>query len=216
MPKPLVIFDLDGTLLDTQASIAEAFNRALAELDAPPRDVEEFRFIIGDGARVAASRCLPEERQSDQEIDQCLAGFKRHYDDTWQDAVPYDGIVDMLDGLRGKVHLAVLSNKDDAFTQQCIAHSFDDVFDSILGHRPEFGLKPDPAGALHILRTFSASPDDSMMVGDMAIDMKTSVACNITGVGVLWGFRDAPELTSAGARHIISAPSDMLNLVTTL
>ncbi|MBL6688837.1 MAG: HAD family hydrolase [Pseudomonadales bacterium] len=215
MRKPLVIFDLDGTLLDTQASIAEAFNRSLAELGAPPREVEEFRFIIGDGARVAASRCLPENRQSDQEIDRCLEGFKRHYDETWRDAMPYDGVNAMLASLRGQVHMAVLSNKDDPFTQQCIADSFGDTFDVVLGHRPEFGLKPDPAGAFHIMQTLSASPDDSMMVGDMAIDMKTSVACNITGVGVLWGFRDAPELISAGAKHIISAPSDLLNLVTT-
>jgi len=211
--KPLVIFDLDGTLLDTQASIADAFNRSLAEMDAPARDVEEFRFIIGDGARVAASRCLPDDRQSAQEIDRCLAGFKRHYDDTWRDAGPYDGIEIMLDSLRGHAQMAVLSNKDDSFTQQCIANSFDDVFDLVLGHRPEFGLKPNPAGAQHIMQTLRVSPDDSMMVGDMAIDMKTSVACNMTGVGVLWGFRDEQELTDSGAKHIISKPSEMLKLV---
>lgn len=211
--KPLIIFDLDGTLLDTQASLADAFNRALEEMNAPAKAVEEFRYIIGDGARIAASRCLPEERQSDDEIDRCLAGFKRHYDNTWRDAQPYPGIETLIASLRSKAHLAVLSNKDDFFTQKCISNYFEGDFDMVLGHRPEFGLKPNPAGGQHIMDILSVPANNTMLVGDMAIDMKTAVACNISGVGVLWGFRDEPELTSAGASHVIKEPSELIKLV---
>ncbi len=216
MNKPLVIFDLDGTLLDTQASLAEAFNRALAELNAQTRAVEEFRYIIGDGARVAASRCLPADRQSEEEVELCLERFKYHYDSTWSQASPYEGIADMLEALRPAASLAVLSNKDDVFTQQCIAHYFPESFDLVLGHKPEFGLKPDPAGALHLINSLSASTENSLFVGDMAIDMQTARRCDLAGVGVLWGFRDEPELTSAGARHIIRTPAELIHLVAEL
>lgn len=213
MNKPLIIFDLDGTLLDTQASLARAFNLSLAELEAPQRDVSEFRYIIGDGAKVAARRCLPEERQSNTEIERCLAGFKKHYERTWSEAQPYEGIVQMLDAVSGSAQLAVLSNKDDAFTQKCISHYFPGKFDHVVGFREEFGLKPDPSGARYLMRQASANEDNVVIVGDMAIDMNTASACNVTGVGVLWGFRDEPELSSAGARHIVAKPSELVRLV---
>ena len=216
MNKPLVIFDLDGTLLDTLASIAAAFNQSLGDLDAPPREVRAFRHIVGDGARVAAGRCLPDDRQTDDEIEQCMRGFQRYYASCWSEAKPYDGIKATLDSLKEAAWLAVLSNKDEAFTRRCVEHYFPGMFDQVVGYRPELGHKPDPAGGLHILNRLNVAADDSMLVGDTATDMNTAAACKMRGVGVLWGFRNEQELRAAGADHIISHPSDLTVLLKNL
>lgn len=214
MSKPLVIFDLDGTLLDTLASIAGAFNLSLADMNAPPTDVRAFRHMVGDGARATASRCLPDDRQTDEEIEQCLRGFQHYYSSCWSEAQPYDGIPAALESLQEGAWLAVLSNKDDAFTRLCIEHYFPGVFDLVLGYRPELGHKPDPAGGLHIMNRLKAAADDTLLVGDTATDMHTAAACKMRGLGVLWGFRDEQELRAAGADRIISHPSGLTRLLT--
>ncbi len=205
MNKPeLLIFDLDGTLLDTLTTIAEAFNLALEDMDCPTHPIVDYRYIVGDGVSVAAKRGLPADRQ--QDIEECIERFKSYYDNNWHQAKPYDGIVPLLESLKGRVPLAVLSNKDEKFTRQIIDHVMPGTFDVVLGFRAPFKHKPDPAGANWIMSEIGVDPSATWMIGDTATDMKTANACSMTGVGVLWGFRDEKELTANGASLITPSP----------
>lgn len=210
-----VIFDLDGTLLNTLTSLADSFNRALQSLGHPAHPVEAYRHFIGDGVRKCAERCLPSET-SNQTIERCIALQRRNYREGWRnDTFPYEGIPTLLAELKFlDLKLGVLSNKDDEFTQKCVAHFFPDVwFDAVVGHSVDIPHKPDPAGGRLVTKTFEARPDEILYVGDSDTDMKTAHACNMISVGVLWGFRDRRELLDAGAEHIIEQPSQLLDLV---
>lgn len=205
MDKPdLLIFDLDGTLLDTLTTLAEAFNRALEDLACPTHPIVDYRQIIGDGVTVAAQRCLPKNRQND--VDQFIERYKHYYNENWHEAKPYRGIVPLLNGLKGKVQLAVLSNKDDSFSRQIIDHTLPETFDIVLGFRKPFKHKPDPASGQWIMSECGAAPSRTWLIGDTATDMKTAVACNMLGVGVLWGFRDEKELIDNGAGQVVDSP----------
>lgn len=209
----LIIFDLDGTLLDTLESIAQAYNSALTFSGYPTHPVEEFRRIIGDGARVAAQRCLPNDRQTESDIETCLEQFQLHYEQLWATASPYADIMKLLSSLPQNLKLAVLSNKDDRFTQHCVEHFFPDIFDYVLGHRPDIPHKPAPEGGNKLMTDLGISPSSSWLIGDTATDMNTATACGIKGVGVLWGFRDKDELISSGAEVIVDAPMQILELL---
>ncbi|MFT7219870.1 MAG: phosphoglycolate phosphatase [Candidatus Azotimanducaceae bacterium] len=215
MPQPIeiAIFDLDGTLLDTLDSLAKAFNLALCDIDCPNHDVQAYKLIIGDGARVAAQRALPADRQGDDHLDACVARFKHHYDQSWQTAVPYGGIVAVLNELKGQIPLAVLSNKDQVFTSQCVDYFFPDMFDTAVGFSEHVKHKPDPSGAIQVAAKLGSSTARACMIGDTATDMNTAVACDMTGIGVLWGFRDQNELEQSGALHIIHTPDALIPLI---
>jgi len=208
----LIIFDLDGTLLDTLESIAMAYNRTLRSSGYPTHPVEAFRQIIGDGARVSAQRCLPNDRQSESDIKHCLEQFQQHYEQLWEAASPYPDILKLLSSLPHEQKLAVLSNKDDRFTQRCVEHFFPATFDYVLGHRPDIPHKPNPEGGNKLMTTLGISRTSTWLVGDTATDMNTATACKVTGVGVLWGFRDRAELISSGAANIVDAPMQLLEL----
>lgn len=213
MTQPALIFDLDGTLLDTLQSLAEVFNTMLSDQGFPTHSVEAYRQIIGDGVSVAVERALPDDEISAEAIDRGVAQFREIYHDNWQTARPYPGIEALIDELVGHFPLAVLSNKDDAFTQRCINHFFPGYFDVIYGHRQGFKHKPDPAMGLALCSELGVAPDLSLMIGDTATDMKTAVACGMTGVGVLWGFRERQELTDHGASYLIRSPADLTALL---
>lgn len=209
----LIIFDLDGTLLDTLESLALAFNRSLVDMNCAERSVAEYKRIVGDGALVAVRRCLPDERQRDNDIQRCAEMFRKHYAENWQTASPYPGITALLSTLKTRTHLAVLSNKDEQFTEQCVQHFFPDDFDLVVGHSEFVKHKPDPSGASKIMQALKVTADETWMVGDTAADMRTAVACKMTGVGVLWGFRDQQELADSGAQYIIQSPHYLLDLI---
>jgi len=208
-----IIFDLDGTLLDTLASLAKAFNMALADLNCPPHPVDAYRRIIGDGARVAAMRALPEKRQSSRDIELCVGHFQRHYAENWQTATVYGGISELLSELKPDYPLAVLSNKDESFTRQCCDHFFPGLFTLAIGFSDRVIHKPDPSGAMRIAAHLDTDVRDLWVIGDTATDMKTAVNTGMTGVGVLWGFRDRNELAISGATHIIENPSELTGLL---
>ena len=208
----LIIFDLDGTLLDTLTSIAGAFNAALSSSGYPTHPVEAFRQIIGNGAAVAAQRCLPSDRQSGADIKHCIEQFQQHYEQLWVTASPYQDILDLLTSLPPELKLAVLSNKDDHFTQRCVEHFFPATFDYILGHRPDIPHKPNPQGGNKLMAALGTSRSSTWLIGDTATDMNTAAACKVAGVGVLWGFRERAELISSGAANIVDAPMQLLEL----
>lgn len=207
-----LVFDLDGTLLDTLASLAESFNHALENSGHPTHETEDYRYFIGDGAVTAVERALPVENRSPENIAECVGHFRDHYDQNWHRATIYPGVGELLEQLSG-IPLAVLSNKDDPFTRQCIDYFFPGVFQVTAGASELVRHKPDPSGPEYIAGELGTGCESLWMIGDTATDMKTAVATGMTPVGVIWGFRERDELANHGAIHIIDAPADLLALL---
>jgi phosphoglycolate phosphatase len=214
-----VVFDLDGTLLNTLEGHAGSFNRALQSLGLPAHGIDAYRYFIGDGATRCAERAVPAERRGDQSlIEACVSYFRQDYEQTWhQTTRPYAGINDMLGRLQDAgLLLAVLSNKDHAFTDQMVRTSFDAIRFACVagyGYRGIVQHKPDPSGPGLIAEVLGQSTHDLAMVGDTATDMTTATACHMLPIGVSWGFRDRAELEGAGARHIIARPAELPDLL---
>lgn len=190
----LVIFDLDGTLLDTVADLGEAVNHALAKRGLPLHSREEYIRKVGHGVRNLVTISLPEELQSDEAlIDECLADFKAWYTahiDVYTH--PYPGMQQLLRDLHSKgVKLAVASNKFQSGTEYLVDKFFGDVpFAAILGNREGFPLKPDPAIVEECLRCAGVQRSEAILVGDSLTDMKTAENGGIPGMAVSWGYRD--------------------------
>jgi len=211
-----VIFDLDGTLLDTLRDIAEAANQVLLELGYPEHSLDAYRYLVGDGVRVLFHRALPDGVGTDQVVDRCVESFERRYAETWdRTSAPYPGIESLLELLeRRGIPMAVLSNKPHAFTLQCASRFFaPGQFDPVLGQRPHVARKPDPAGVDEICRHWGLPAGRVFYLGDTNTDMWTARAAGCVAVGVTWGFRPASELEASGARFLIDAPMDLLQLL---
>lgn len=216
MPFDAVLFDLDGTLLDTLEDIADAANRALARHSYPLHPVASFRYFVGEGARTLVERTLPEEARDTHTIDRLYAEFRGEYARNWKAKTrPYDGVPELLDGLVARgLKIAVLSNKPDDFTRRCVGELLGAwTFDAVLGHHDGIPPKPDPTGALRVAAALGVPPKRILLAGDSAIDMATAVAAGMFPVGVLWGFRTREELESSGARAVIEAPGELLALL---
>lgn len=210
------IFDLDGTLIDSLADLAEAVNRMLEERGYPRAPLSVFPRYIGDGVRALVTRALPPDVLDKEDINARVADYQRHYTDTWHDKTrPYAGMVETLHELRSRgLKLAVLSNKPDHFTKLCCTHFFPDVpFDPVLGARSGVPRKPDPHGALEICEQLQVRPEDCAYIGDSGIDMETAVRARMLPVGVRWGFRGEAELREHGAKELVSHPDDLVCLV---
>jgi phosphoglycolate phosphatase len=211
-----VLFDLDGTLLDTLEDIADAANSVLARHRYPTHPVADYRFFVGEGARTLVERTLPEKARDGNTIDRMYAEFRGEYARNWNAKTrPYDGVPDLLDGLVGRgVKIAVLSNKPDDFTRRCVEELLGDWdFDAVLGHHDGIPPKPDPTGALQVASMLGVAPGRVLFVGDSSIDMQTAVAAGMFPVGVLWGFREREELEASGARAIIGVPMELIALL---
>ncbi len=219
MPFKAIIFDLDGTLLDTLEDLASAANRVLEKNGFPTHDMNAYRYMVGDGAVVLMRRALPEDRRSDVTIHDCVQAFRAEYEREWKIKTrPYEGVAEMLNALAAHdVKMAVLSNKPDDFTKRCVSEYFPQwTFDLVLGQRDSVPLKPDPSGALEISRFLNISSSQFVYLGDTAIDMKTAVSAGMYPVGALWGFRSGQELLENGARLLIKRPTELLRLLDTI
>lgn len=218
MDYSAVIFDLDGTLLDSLADIAEAANRVLASRELPTFDVSTYRQFVGKGVRALMERALPATHQDPETIAAASDQFRRVYSQTWNlTTQPYPGIRELLTtlGQRG-VKLAVLSNKPHVNTTTCVNEFFDaTTFVAVLGQRHDIPCKPDPASALEIAEMLDITPDQTLFVGDSNVDMQTAVNSGMKGVGVSWGFRSREELLASGASLVIDHPRQLLDLVRT-
>ena len=211
-----ILFDLDGTLLDTLEDLATAANRALGTLGLPAHPTDAYRVFVGDGLRTLAERILPGEQRSAAQVDALVAAFEREYSRTWNErTAPYAGVPDMLDRLTGDGYrMSVLSNKPDAFTRLCVEQLLPHwTFAPLYGQRPGVPKKPDPAAALAIAAELGLDPAEVLYLGDTATDMHTARAAGMAAVGVLWGFRSADELHAAGARHLITHPGELAPLL---
>jgi len=216
MPYKAILFDLDGTLLNTLEDLGDAANRVLAARGFPTHKLDEYRYFIGDGTAMLITRALPEGQQNDDTIRACLKALLEDYGRNWKVKTrPYDGVTEMLDGLTARrIKMAVLSNKSHDFTKRCVADLLPNwTFDVVLGQRDTVPLKPDPAGALEVAERLNIPPANFLYLGDSAVDMKTAITAGMFPVGVLWGFRLAEELQENGAQALIERPSEVLNLL---
>jgi len=214
--KQAVVFDLDGTLLDTLEDLANAVNRVLEGHRFPVHPLDAYRYFVGDGARTLFERVLPPQECDEPMIQQCLAEFREDYGKHWNIRTrPYPGIAAMLDELAARgTRLAVLSNKPHETTLKCVEGILPEwTFELVLGQRPGIPKKPDPAGALEIAERMELRPEDFLYLGDTGTDMLTAKAAGMLGVGALWGFRTAEELTAHGARQLIAAPVELPGLL---
>lgn len=210
-----VIFDLDGTLLDTIQDLACAANTVLEKNGLPGHGVEQYKEFVGDGLRVLMERITP-PGQSDEDLDRLCALFKEIYADCW-DATsrPYAGITRMLEKLHELgVPCGVLSNKPHEFTIQYTSRFFAaGSFASVLGQRDAVPKKPDPAGALEIASFLHADPESCLFVGDSGVDMQTGINAGMQTIGVLWGFRKQFELEHNKADHLVTRPMEIVDYV---
>jgi len=219
MNNKAVVFDLDGTLLDTLEDIAESMNNVLQKRGFPIHPLGAYRNFIGDGARMLINRSLPAGERIEKIIAECSASFKEEYLRNWNKTTkPYDGIVKTLDELvKNKLKLAVLSNKPDIFTKMCVNEFLDShKFQVVLGQRDDIPPKPDPTGAKLIADHLRIEPGHILYIGDSGVDMKTAIYAGMVPIGVLWGFRPKEELIKNGAKAVISSPQEIITHISTL
>lgn len=212
-----VIFDLDGTLLDTLEDIGRAMNAVLEQRGRPPRPLDEYRHLVGEGMEALARRVLSEPEAEPDAIAEIVRDYRALYDRIWREnSRPYPGVRELLDGLikRG-LRTAVLSNKSHPFTVAMTRELLSHPFDVIRGARPGVPLKPDPTVALEIATAMGAPPNDMVFLGDTKVDMLTARAAGMVPAGALWGFRDAGELRASGAAVLLERPLDLLALIDT-
>jgi phosphoglycolate phosphatase len=211
-----VLFDLDGTLLDTIEDLADSMNAALNGLGFPGHSADACKQFVGDGVEMFAFRALPETHRDDATVARCAADMREAYRECWRlKTRPYEGITELLDGLtRLNLKMAVLSNKPDDFTKAMVAELLAKWrFDPVLGVRPSVPKKPEPTAAIEIATKLELLPERFLYLGDTGTDMKTATAAGMFPVGALWGFRTAEELRSSGAEVLVDHPREVLDLL---
>ncbi len=216
MPFRAVLFDVDGTLLDTLQDLADSVNAVLIRSAYPPHDADAYRYFIGDGSTELARRALPESVRDAVDLDAMVQTIDEEYTRRWAvHTHPYPGIPTLLTAIsRLGLKQCVLSNKKQSFTGMTLAHFLPEHhFDIVIGAQPGLPRKPDPTTALYIARQVKVNPADFIYVGDTATDMQTAAAAGMYPVGVLWGFRDAAELLNSGAAVLAAKPDDILTLL---
>jgi len=216
MKHRAVVFDLDGTLLDTLRDLAESVNSVLSRSGFPEHSLEAYRQFVGDGVEELARRVLPEGHRDEATITRILAGVREEYRQRWPNHTrPYEGIPELLDALTARrIKKAIVTNKPDDSTRIMVARLLPRwEFDVIVGATAGLPRKPDPKGAIEAARRLRLSPGAILYVGDSDIDMKTANAAGMYAVGVLWGFRPADELIRNGAKVLISKPLELLELL---
>jgi phosphoglycolate phosphatase len=211
-----VIFDLDGTLIDTIGDIGDSMNRVLANKNFPTHTHSAYRTFVGDGSRMLIERALPEKYRKDAIIDACYKEYIEDYSQNYNvKSKLYDGIPQLMDALSAKgLRLAVLSNKPDAITRNCVKTFLSAWhFEAVFGQRDSVPRKPNPQGAVEIAKNMSILPSRFLYLGDTGIDMKTAVSAGMYPVGVLWGFRPLNELMDNGAGAVIDEPMALIDII---
>lgn len=215
--KRAVLFDLDGTLLDTLEDLADSGNAVLLAHGFEAHRVEAYRTFIGDGMGKLVERIFPPGAVEDPDVlEQCLQEYKAAYEDRWHNKTRvYDGITGLLDHLAGQgVKTGVLTNKAQAFAVKCVdAFLGNHPWDVVLGQREGVPRKPDPAGANDALQAMGVGAGEALFVGDSGVDMQTAVNAGIKAVGVSWGFRGREELLANGASVVIDAPMELVGVL---
>ena len=211
-----ILFDLDGTLLDTLEDLADSLNAILNAHKMKTFPVDDYRIFVGKGLKELIKCVLPKEKISDQTINEFLEAMKVEYAKRWAiNTKPYPGIPDLLDGLTQlDIPMTVLSNKADEFTKIMVERLLPKWhFHIVNGLKPGHPPKPDPASALEIATELKIIPQDFIYLGDTDIDMQTANAAGMYAVGALWGFRTAQELMENNAKVLVESPLQVLDLI---
>lgn len=209
-----VVFDLDGTLLNTLDDLADAGNYALKKLGFPVHDVEEYKYFVGNGIPKLIQRILP--RESSQEmLDKAHSLFSEYYSAHSTDKTrPYNGIYDLLSRLTyDGIKIGVASNKDHFFSEKLVHAFFDDMVSIVCGRKDGSPKKPDPFSVNYIIEKLSAEKAKTLYVGDSNVDMETALNAGIASCGVLWGFRTEKELRESGARFIAKTTDELYQII---
>ena len=213
MAARAVLFDLDGTLLNTLEDIADSMNRALLENGLPEHPLDAYRYFVGDGVKTLARRATGFRENA---VPAVLHAYQTYSAAGCRNRTrPYDGIADMLASLeRLGLPLCIFSNKPHKDTQRVTACYFPNIrFAAVRGQQESVPVKPDPAGALMIAGELDIPPKDFLYVGDTGVDMACANASGMVPVGALWGFRQREELVAHRARHLIQRPEALLALL---
>lgn len=215
MKYKAVIFDLDGTLVNSLDDLADSVNTVLEEYGYPTHPLEKYRIMVGNGIKKLVERALPPS-VSEGTLKEALEKFKKIYAVHQLDkTAPYKGIIDLLKQLQLKnIPLAVCTNKHDEAAKKIIAALFDNsTFKEIIGDLSGLPRKPDPKKVLIIAQNLSVNPAEIVYIGDSSVDMQTAVNAGMLPVGVLWGFRSKEELLENGAELLLTQPADLLSKV---
>lgn len=213
MSRQAVLFDLDGTLVDSLADIGESMNFVLSERGLPEHCLSDYRGFVGDGMAMLARRALPADQRTDEVVDACVTRMLEVYSArVTLKTRPYDGIPELLDGLAARgIDLAVLSNKPQRPTSEIVGKLLGRwTFAAVFGQRQGVPRKPDPAAAIEIAGKLGLAPRAILYVGDTPTDMATAVAAGMRPLGAGWGFRSEAELRAAGAPAVAGHPLDVL------
>uniref|UniRef100_UPI004047F66C HAD family hydrolase n=1 Tax=Aliarcobacter sp. TaxID=2321116 RepID=UPI004047F66C len=215
MNNKAIIFDLDGTLIDSLEDIAVCMNQVLEELNLPSHKIEDYKYFVGGGISILVDNALHKDT-SDKVKEEVTNRFKVVYDQKLHaKTLPYDGIYDLLDELkRLDFKIGILSNKPHEFTIEYAKNLFSKYeMKEIHGQKSHIAKKPDPIAAIQIAKSFEVPCEEVYFVGDTMVDMQTAVNAKMIGIGVLWGFRDEEELMSNGATFVVKHPLDILEIV---
>ena len=211
-----ILFDLDGTLLNTIDDLADAGNWVCAQHGWPTFTVEQFKHMVGNGIPKLIERFSPESARTPDQLAATLAEFTARYDAHKEDkTAPYPGIPELLDALKAEgIQTAVFSNKADPLCGKIIEHYFGvGSFSIVRGSLPDVPTKPDPTGVYSLMKDLGAEKDSTLFVGDSDVDILTGHNAGLLAMGALWGFRGRAELTAAGADALAAVPADILDFV---
>ena len=209
-----VIFDLDGTILDTIDDLRDNVNYALEENAFPPRSLEEIRSFVGNGIRKLVERAVP-ANTDEKSVDAVFTCFNARYKDHCMDKTkPYDGVLELLAELRERsIKTAVLSNKADYAVHILCEKYFAGLFDCVAGMRDDVPRKPNPEGVYRVLETLGAKKEEAVYIGDSEVDVLTARNSDLDCIAVDWGFRDREVLVAAGAELIASDINSLLEYI---
>lgn len=205
-----VIFDLDGTLLNTLEDLKESTNYALLQFGYPERSLEQVRNFVGNGVKKLIERAVPSECKN---IDECLNVFKQHYSrNMYNHTAPYNGILDVLTQLKSDgIKTGVVSNKFDSAVKELCRKYFGDLIDSPAGQSDYISKKPSPKGVFKVMEELGAEKNSTVYIGDSDVDIQTAKNAGLASIGVTWGFRDKKNLE--GADFIIDSPHDIIKVI---
>ncbi len=217
-PNSAVLFDLDGTLLDTLQDLATSGNEVVAKRGFPPHDLDAYRVFIGNGMEHLVKAIFPEGSQpeTEEEIQSVLHDYREAYGRNWTKTTDlFPGISELLDHLASAgIPIGVVSNKAHDFTVRCVDEFLSRwEWTTVIGHRDGRSKKPDPEGALEAAAACGVAPEDCFFVGDSDVDMQTAVAAGMHAIGVSWGMRSSKELREHGAERVIDHPRELAGMM---
>ena len=210
-----VIFDLDGTLLNTLDDLGEAGNYTCRQMGWPEHSIDAYRYFVGNGMEKLVERFTPEKHRTTDELKTAYDIFMPYYHAHKEDKTrPYAGIAELLSALRASdVKFAVLTNKADHLAKPIMERYFPGVFSFVQGALPGRPTKPDPALLHELMKKMGAVPPETLFVGDSNVDIRTAKNGGLTGCGVLWGFRTREELLEEGADVLVETPEQLADLI---